>query len=69
MQAQDLAGVELLQVIGVEAARLDGKVVQLAFLVALRQDILLDGALRYQAVNVHLPCLANAVAPVLRLWN
>ncbi len=67
MDAKQLARVELLQEVGVEAARLDGQVVQLALLVALVQDVLLDGALGDQAVDVHLPRLPDPVAPVLGL--
>ncbi len=67
LDAQQLPGVELLEEVGVEAAGLDGEVVQLALLVALVQDVLLDGALGDQAVDVHLPRLPDPVAPVLGL--
>lgn len=67
LDAQQFPGVELLEEVGVEAAGLDGQMVQLALLVALVQNVLLDGALRHQAVDVHLPRLPNSVAPVLGL--
>lgn len=67
LDPQQLLGVELLQELCVEAARLDGKVVQLAFLVALGQYVLLDGFLTDQTVDVHLPGLTNTMAPVLGL--
>jgi len=67
LEAKDLAGVELLEEVSVEPPGLDGEMVQLALLVALGQDVLLNGALAHQPVNVHLPCLANAMTPVLRL--
>lgn len=41
--------------------------VQLALLVALGQNVLLDGALAHQPVDVHLTRLPDAVAPVLCL--
>jgi len=67
LNPQQLLGVELLQELCVEAARLDGKVVQLALLVALGQDVLLDGFLADQAVDVHFTRLTNTMAPVLGL--
>ena len=67
LNPQQLFGVELLQKLCVEAARLDGKVVQLAFLVALGQDVLLDGFLADQTVDVHFTGLTNTMAPVLGL--
>ena len=67
LDAQQLSGVELLEEVSVEAARLDGQVVQLALLVALVQDVLLNGALRHQAVDVHLPRLPDPVTSVLGL--
>ena len=67
LNPQQLLGVELLQELCVEAARLDGKVVQLALLVALGQDVLLDGFLADQTVDVHLTRLTNTMAPVLGL--
>ena len=67
LQAKKIPGVELVQELGVEAARLDGQVVQLPLLVAVHQNVLLNGLLADQAVDVDLPGLANAMAAVLRL--
>jgi len=67
LNAKQLPGIEFLEEVCVEAAGLDGQVVKLALLVALVQDVLLNGALRHQAVDVHLPRLANSVTPVLCL--
>lgn len=41
--------------------------VQLPLLVALLQDVLLDGVLAHQAVDVHLPRLPDPVAAILGL--
>ncbi len=41
--------------------------VQLALLIALGQDVLLDGFLADQTVDVHLTRLTNTMAPVLGL--
>jgi hypothetical protein len=47
--------------------RLNGEEVEYAFLVRLLYDVLLDGGLADEAVDVHLARLADAVAAVLRL--
>lgn len=67
--AQQVLGADLGQEFGVEAAGLDCKVIQLPLLVALRQDVLLDGGFRDQAVDVHWPRLPDAVAPILCLGD
>lgn len=64
---QDVLRVELLQQVSVEAPGLDGEVVEVALLVAFVQNVLLDCFLADQPVDVHLPRLANPMAPVLRL--
>ena len=66
---QDVLRVELLQQVSVEAPGLDGEVVEVALLVTLPQNVLLDGVLRDEAVDVHLPRLADAVAPVLHMHD
>ncbi len=66
--AQQVAGVDGVEErVGGEATALDGQPVQLPLLVGLGQDVLLDGRLAHQPVDVHRPGLPNAVAPVLRL--
>lgn len=55
--------------VGGEARGLDGQPVQLSLLVTLPQNILLNRVLRHQPVDVHLPGLADAVAPVLSLFK
>ena len=67
VDAQDLARVEFAEKFGVEAAALDGQVVQLPLLIALAQNVLLDGVFRHQAIDVHFARLPNAVAPILGL--
>jgi len=67
LNAKQLPGIEFLEEVGVEAAGLDGQVVELALLVAFVQNVLLNGALRHQAVDVHLPRLPNSVTPILCL--
>ena len=67
LEAEDVPGPQLLQKLGVEPPRLDGQVVQVALLVALGQNGLLHRLLADQAVDVHLPGLTYAVAPVLSL--
>jgi hypothetical protein len=68
LQAKELPGVDLLKKLSVEAPGLDSQVVKLPLLVRLDQDVLLDGFLRHQAVNMHLSSLSNTVAPVLSLF-
>lgn len=69
VEAQDFARVEACEEFGVESTSLDGKVVELTLLVTLSEDVLLDGMLSHQAVDVHLACLADAVAPILSLYE
>lgn len=65
--AEEVLRGETPQSIRVEAARLDGQEVEVPLLVALQQNVLLDGLLTNQAVDVDLPSLPDAVAPVLSL--
>ena len=67
LKVQDILWIELLQELSVEASRLDGKVIQMAFLVAHNQDVLLYSLLADQTVDVHLTRLTNPVTPVLSL--
>ena len=67
LNSQKLPGVELLQELCVEATRLNGQMIQLTLLVALGQDVLLNGLLADQTVDVDLTCLTNAMTPVLSL--
>lgn len=67
LDPQQFSGIELLQELSVEAARLDGKMVQLSLLVALGEYILLDSLFADQAVDVHFTGLPDAVAPILSL--
>ena len=67
MQIKQVLGVEFLQEVGVEAARLDGEMIKMPFLVALGQDILLNGLLTDQPVYVDLAGLPDAMTPVLCL--
>ena len=66
-EPQELAGVEPLQELCVEAATLDGQMVQRALLIALAQDVLLDCVLGDQSIDVYLPRLPDAVTPILSL--
>ena len=68
-RTQEVAGVDLGEEVGVEAAGLDGQEVQLALLVALGQNVLGYRALADQPVDVHLPGLPYAVAPGLGLGS
>ena len=67
LNPKQLPRVELLQELSVEPAGLDGKMVQLPFLVTLGQDVLLNRFLTYKAVNVDFACLPYAMTPVLCL--
>lgn len=69
VEAQDFARVEACEELGVESTSLNGKVVELTLLVTLPQDVLLNGVLSHQAVDVHLACLTDAVAPILSLYE
>ena len=67
LHAQQLTWVELLQKVGIKTARLNGQVVQLPLLVALKEDVFLNCLLADQPVDVHLSRLPDAVAPILCL--
>ena len=55
------------QDVRVEPAGLDREKVEMTLLIALAQDILLDGMLADEAVDVHLARLTDPMAPVLGL--
>ncbi len=59
----------LRQHVGCEASRLDGQVVQLALLVRLAQDVLLNGVGGHQAVDVHLGCVWGGEGGVAQRWS
>lgn len=69
LDPQKVSGVELVQDLSVEAARLNGQVIKLSLLIALDQNVLLDGLLADQAVDVDLTSLSNAMTPVLCLQS
>mmetsp|Transcript_5126 Transcript_5126/g.14693 ORF Transcript_5126/g.14693 Transcript_5126/m.14693 type:complete len:262 (-) Transcript_5126:2360-3145(-) len=56
-----------IQDVRVESSRLDGQEVKVPLLVALAENVLLDGVLADQAVYVDFACLSDPVAPILRL--
>ena len=58
---------DLLELVGVEVTGLNREVVQLALLHRLFQDVLLDGSLAHQPVDVNLAGLPDAMRAVLRL--
>lgn len=67
LDPKQLPGVELLQELGVEAAGLDGQMVQLSLLVTFGQDVLLNGLLTDKSIDVDLTCLPYTMTPVLSL--